>query len=476
MRGMTRLHPVPDRDQPGSIQQVESPTRSRAKVTIDLAMLYASKSGAVLVGVLILPQFTRLLGAEQFGVVAVIFSFQALLLILDLGMSTLLSRDIAASENSESSTAWRTGEAVVSLFYVVLTPVVLLLSCFVRTGLSSIQLLMAMLLFWVLTVQNIGQTALMAKHHFAAAGSIQFVGVAVRGIATLLALRFIAADLTVFLLSQLFCATGQAVVTRYGCSLFLPSTSAKGKRVRRIQCLQMTKRGLPLVLFGIAGAAVTQLDKPIITAFMSAAQIAPYYLATILCLTPLSLLAGPVAQYFQPRLVRAVAANDDALAQQVLRPFTAAIVAVTVLPSAFLWAMREPIALAWLGNSLLVGDVVQYTAILLPGVVFGALGFVPYGILLARQDYRFQAVTSAILTVVTLLGTIACARAQSVQGVCWVYAAYHTASTLISWARCIQRQQNGARYAKAAALRTTVMGGLAAASVVTAIVVGQRYF
>lgn len=439
-------------------------------------MLYVSRSGAVLVGILILPQFTRLLGPEQFGIVAVIFSFQALLLILDLGMSTLLSRDIAASKaNGESLTAWRTAEAVVSGLYVVLTPVALLLSSFVSTGLSPIQLLMGMLLFWALTLQNIGQAALLAKHHFAAAGSIQFVGVAVRGIATLLALRFIAADLTVFLLSQLVCGTGQAVMTRYWCARVLRSTSEKGNRVALAQCLQMTKRGRPLVLFGIAGAAVMQLDKPIVVAFTSAAQIAPYYLATTLCLTPLSLLAGPVAQYFQPRLVRAVAADDDALVQQVLRPFTTAIIAVTMLPSALLWAMREPIAQAWLGNPLLVGDVAKYTAILLPGVALGALGFVPYGILLARQDYRFQAASSAGLTVVTLLATIACANAQSVQGVCWVYASYHAASTLISWARCVHHQPKDTRYAKAAALRTAVIASLAAASVVTAIALGQHY-
>lgn len=440
-------------------------------------MLYFSRSGALLVGVLILPQFTRLLGAEQFGIVAVIFSFQALLLILDLGMSTLLSRDIAAAEaDSETLTAWRTAEAVVSGFYVVLTPTALLVSSFVSTGLSPTQLVVAMLLFWVLTVQNIGQTALLAKHHFVAAGSIQFVGVAVRGISTLLALRFIAADLTVFLLSQLVVATGQAVVTRYWCALRLRgAASEKVIRVKLAQCLQMTKRSRPLVLFGIAGAAVMQLDKPIVATFTSAAQIAPYYLATTLCLAPLSLLAGPVAQYFQPRLVRAVASDDDALVQQVLRPFTAAIVVVTMLPSAFLWAMREPIVSAWLGNPLLVGDVAKYTAILLPGVAVGALGFVPYGILLARQDFRFQAVSSATLTVVTLLATYAFAQAQSVQGVCWVYASYHAASTLISWLRCIQHQADGTRYARAAALRTVVMAGLATVSVVTAIAFGQHY-
>ena len=219
-------------------RKVPEPIRqSRSTTILDMAMLYVSKTGAVLVGMLILPQFSRLLGADQFGVVAVIFSFQALLLILDLGMSTLVSRDLAASDVvGESFLVWRTGELVVSALYAVLIPTVVLLSHFVNTGLSPIQLVAALLLFWALTVQNIGQAALLARHHFVTAGGIQLIGVLARGIATLLALRFVAADLTVFLAAQLTFAIAQTIVTRMRCVQLLVSqvagaTALSGRRV-----------------------------------------------------------------------------------------------------------------------------------------------------------------------------------------------------------------------------------------------------
>lgn len=458
--------------------QVISLPRPRSRVILDIAMLYVSKTGAVLVGILILPQFARLLGAEQFGIVAVIFSFQALLLTLDLGMSTLLSRDIAAADgDGEALRAWRTSEFIVAGLYAILIPAALGASLHVDTGLSPVEMMMAMLLFWILTAQNLGQTVLLAKHHFVAAGSIQFIGVAARGVATLLALRFVAADLTTFLLAQLIFAAMQTVVTRrVGARLLRAASDGSAVRIGLAHCVQMAGRGRPLVLFGIAGAAAMQLDKPIVSAYTSAAQVAPYYLATTLCLTPLALLAGPVAQFFQPRLVRAIASGDVALMQRVLRPFSAAIVAVTILPSALLWALREPIASAWLGHAALVGDVARYTAILLPGVAVGALGFVPYGILVARQDYRFQALASGALTVATLLATVAFARAQSIEGICWVYATYHATSTLTSWVRCVQRQPDGQSYARVAALQTGVMAGIAAFSVAMTIVLGQHLF
>ena len=201
------------------------------------------------------------------------------------------------------------------------------------------------------------------------------------------------------------------------------------------------------------------------SAFTSATEMAPYYLATMLCLTPLSILAGPVAQFFQPRLIRAIASGDTTAAQSVLRPFVTAIVFITFLPSALLWLVREPVISAWLGHSEQVTDVAHYTAILLPGVAIGALGYVPYLILVARQDYRFQARASMAMTALTLVATVLLAHNQSVEGVCWVYTIYHASSTLMSWARCILGQSAGAQYAPDAALRTLTLVAIASLTV-----------
>lgn len=436
-------------------------SRSRVGALLDMSMLYASKTGSILVGVFILPQFSHLLGADQFGVVAVIFSFQALLLMLDLGMSTLVGRDIAAfgSRSSEAITSWRTAETVISAFYLVLLPLALVSLRLIDINLSSLQVLATLLLFWALTLQNIGQAALLAKHHFIDAGSIQVVGVATRAVVTLLALNFIAANLTVFLVAQVACALTQLIATHIRCTQLLREPGSPGVRFHPslAHCIAMARRGQPLVLFGIAGATVMQLDKPIVSAFASAAELAPYYLATIFCLTPLSILAGPVAQFFQPRLVRAISSGDTTAAKQVLAPFVTAIVLFTFLPSALLWLLRTPILAVWLGSSAHVDTVAHFVGILLPGVAIGALGYVPYVILVARQDYKFQARASIAMSVLTLLAATWFAYAKSVEGVCWVYAVYHGVSTLVSWARCIYDKQGIVSYASGAALQILTM-------------------
>lgn len=431
---------------------------------LNMAVLYASKVGAILVGIVILPQFNQLLGPQQFGVAAVILSIQALLLMLDLGMSTLVGRDVAASRSSleQAARSWRTSTLVLNAFYLVMSPVAWLLNLAFGELLSAAQLAASLLLFWALTLQNVGQIALFAARWFKAGSSIQLVGVVLRALVTLAALHMLGASLTVFVMVQAVCAVLQWLATHASCRRLFAATEAQPTRwqVRARQAMSMARRGGPLVLFGIAGAAVMQLDKPLVSALASAAETAPYYLATVLCLVPLSTLAGPLAQYFQPRLTQAICSGEAAAVQQCLVPFTTALVLITFMPSAALWLLREPIVGAWLGHAANSAKVVSYTGILLPGVAVGAIGYLPYSILVARQDFRFQAVASACMTVLTLAAAAFCAHRGSVEGVCWVYAGYHCTSTTVSWLRCIQLDRGGPGNASAAGLRAA---GLAAA-------------
>lgn len=73
--------------------------------------------------------------------------------------------------------------------------------------------------------------------------------------------------------------------------------------------------------------------------------------------------------------------------------------------------------------------------ILLPGIALGALGYVPYNILVAHEDYRAHSRLSAGMTVVTLAATALAAAFGSILAVCWIYASYHTISAVITWWR-----------------------------------------
>jgi O-antigen/teichoic acid export membrane protein len=440
--------------------EMDSHQGAERRRLLNVAMLYASKAAGILVGILVLPRFNHLLGPQNFGVVAVILSVQALLLMLDLGMSTLVGRDVAASGTSaaQANLSWRTANLVLTLLYLAMALAAWPLNHVFGEPLNGPQLAGCLVLFWALTLQNVSQTALLAARRYAIGSGIQLVGVLTRALVTLAALQRLHPDLTVFVATQALCALLQLCATHWACRILFTARATQPSRSMALHAAHaMLKRGSPLVLYGLAGAAVMQLDKPIVSALASAAEAAPYYLATILCLAPLSSLGGPVAQFYQPRLVRAISTGDDDAIHQTLVPYTTALALVTFIPSALLWLFRAPIIDAWLGHATNSVLVARYTGILLPGAAIGALGYVPTSILVARQDFRFQALTSAALTLLTLAAAAACAHHDSIVGVCWVYAGYHCLSTVVTWGRCTRLDRGGTRHANAAGLRAAAL-------------------
>lgn len=415
---------------------------------IDLGLLYVSKSGAILVGLLILPFFNSQLGPDLFGLVALILSLQAFLLLVDFGMATMVGRDLAVTKTTplESYTTWRAAEWVISLLYLSLSAIAIVADWMWGDTLTSLEILSCGLLFWALTLQNIGQSALLARHQFATAAILQITGVLIRHGLTALMLLWVAPTLTCFIVTQSVVAVSQMFLTRWRCVLELqPNTS---ERVQfdlniRMRAKALLLAGRPLMVFGLAGAAVMQLDKIIVSGLMSPRELGPYFLATTFCITPISVLAAPVAQFFQPRLVNAFSCADSAAMNITIRNFASSLILLTLIPAGLIWLLRAPLIELWLHNAEHTELVIQYSTILLPGVAIGALGFIPYSLLIAQRDYKFQARLSVTLTVITLIATLVASLQSSILSVCVIYALYHIMSTVGSWLRCIFQNAGG---------------------------------
>lgn len=441
------------------VRQIKLSLEGNRRRLIDLAMLYISKSGSVVVGLLILPFFNRELGPDLFGVVALILSLQALLLMLDFGMAVMVGRDLAAAELTASQryTTWRGAEWAISLIYAVFTLPALLVTWFLSEQLGVLDVLACIIFFWALTLQNIGQNALLARHRFVEAALIQAVGLLARHGLTAILLIWIAPSLTCFIYTQSAVAVVQMLVTRWRCIREIrPRTLERGHVAMRAAGNALLHAGRSLMLLGLAGAAVMQLDKVIVSGLMSPRELGAYFLASSFCMTPISVFAAPVAQFFQPRLVRSYSSDDRTATQRTLKRFIGAIALCALVPAGLIWLLREPLVALWLHNAPDAGQVVVYSAVLLPGVAIGALGYVPYTLLTARQDYEFQARYSAVLTLATLAAALLAALQGSVLAICVVYALYHSVSTIGSWCRCIQLDAGEGKIAATGARLTAI--------------------
>jgi O-antigen/teichoic acid export membrane protein len=425
----------------------------------DMALLYVSKTGALLVGLVFLPAYRSLLGDTQFGVVAAVYAFQALLLVMDLGMSTLVGRDIAAgTAQAQARRALQAAEAVLTVSHMGLLVLALPVAALAGWSLQGWHLVLVMVFVWSLTVQNVQQSALLGGRRFADAALLQLGGVGGRALVTLAALHLADATLAVFLVAQTACALAQHAVTHLRVRRLLGAADHRDAFAGLPPAARaMAVRGLPLMVSGAAVAAVSQVDKLLVSWLTSPAALASYFLAATLSVAPLSALATPVAQFYQPRVVRAVAQRQPDQ-QRLLLQFVQVISVATLLPSALIWLLREPLINSWLHASPSAPVVTQYAAILLPGIAFNALSYVPFSMMVALQDFKFQARLSAGLALVMLLGVALAAHAGSIVGVCWVYSLYHVVAALASWARWLHLDRTDAQgCAPRAALRAAVL-------------------
>lgn len=416
-------------------------SKSRARTLLDMAMLYASKTGAILVGVIFLPIYHQRLGNDAFGIVAVILSIQAFAVMVDFGMSVLVGREVARLEHgaAEGLAIWRQAEAAVSAVYASIL-LLTLMAC-LATGTSGDQSLiyLACVLFFLLTVlQNIAQTALLAQKRYVIASAIQVCGVTFRAAITVAALVHAQAGILTFLAVQLAATALYLLVTRHYCRKFLVADrDAVIPRLEWDEVWHLLRRGRPLFLTGLAGAAVMQLDKPTLSAFVPSGDVSPYFLAMSASILPTALLAAPLVQYFQPQIIRLMESPRSASSEQTITQFTLAVIFAVAVPSWILWHWADPIVRLWLRSPDQVGLVVSYMRTLLPGFALGSLCYVPVVLLLAAQDFKYQAVTSVAMTVATLGLVLAFAFVKRVDLVCYAYLGYFIAASVSVWWRSL---------------------------------------
>lgn len=419
-----------------------------------LFSLYGSRLAGILVTLIFLPLYARLLGPHDFGVVALLISAQSLMMMLDLGMAALATRDMAADAGAEAARArWLRAEQLLTLYFAALAVPALIAAWLLQQPL----LLGAgcVLLCWAVTLQSLAQAAMVARGDVHRAALLQGVGVLCRAALTVAALLWVEASLRVFVASQLAGALAHLALNR---QVGQPRSQADS-RIAAEPLLRLARRGLPLFAMGAAGAAVLQVDKLLVGSFMSPAAVAPYFLATTFCLTPISILAGPVAQFFQPRLVRAFAGGDSVILRRHTVHLTLALLLTVIGPTLLLWIAREPIIAWWLHDRALAAQVAALAAVLLPAAAIGAVGNVPLALLIAQADFGFQARLSATLAVLTLLAVAVAAWQGDLGAVCGIYLAYYAVLTVALWVRAAKWPATAGPARRSAALVLAVLGG-----------------
>ncbi|EGQ8026535.1 lipopolysaccharide biosynthesis protein [Vibrio vulnificus] len=403
---------------------------------VNLCAIFSAKLGSILVSVVFLPIFNKLFGAEDFGIITLIISLQTLLITLDLGMSILVGRDAAYETHDKFYNTLKSSEKLIFFIYLILTIFAVVFIFIFHDFELTIKVLLACVLFFSLTLQNIYYSSLNGRQEYISNAISQLVASFSRAIVTLSVVYYIETSIMAFLLAQ--CAV--SLVNLVFIRLFLikkyrgfdNKSSASFSDINDI-----AKRGKALMLYGMAGAAIMQLDKSLISITNGPEALGPYFLAFSFCMLPISALATPIVQFFQPKLFHYYSEGDKLGFGKNSKHFAFTLVCLVIVPSLVAYVYSDEIVKFWLGNVENKSVVSDYVQLMMPGIIFASLGYIPVSLLLMVQDYQFQAILAWLSCIVVLLFVFLFSYFGKIKYICILYSLYFILTSLACWIRAM---------------------------------------
>lgn len=392
-----------------------------ASVRLNIAANLAGRVAAALINFAAVPVFLRLLGVESFGLVALYTTFQTLALVLDLGLSLTINRELALAGHDPERLArarslLRASEAAYWGISILAGIVLALLSPYLATG-------------WI-RAQGLGPDE--ARNAFIAMGlalavqlpaalyvgglsglqqqfglNLTQVGFALlRAGGAILILQHVAATPTAFLLWQALAALAQSLILGLLLRRSLPQGGGRGEGFVLLRDRWRFVVGANLL--ALLGALVLQADKLVLSRTLPLETFGIYSLAA-LAASLMSQLSGPIFTAYQPRLTQLVGHDDTAGLVQAYRVYAQAM-AVVVMPTALVGALFAPelMSLWTLRNPAAAGAALPF-AVLVIGWALNALATVPGTLQLAHGQPGFgvRMHAAAVLLLVPALAVLA---------------------------------------------------------------------
>ncbi|ASJ39827.1 lipopolysaccharide biosynthesis protein [Vibrio vulnificus] len=404
---------------------------------LNLCAIFSAKLGSIVVSVVFLPVFNKLFGAEDFGIITLIISLQTLLITLDLGMSILVGRDAAYETHDKFYNTLKSSEKLIFFIYLILTLFAVVFTFISHDFELTIKVLLACVLFFSLTLQNIYYSSLNGRQEYISNAISQLAASFSRAIITLSVVYYIETSIVAFLLAQCVVSLVNLVFVRLFLIKKYPDFDNKSS-ASFSDIKDIAKRGKALMLYGMAGAAIMQLDKSLISIINGPQELGPYFLAFSFCMLPISALATPIVQFFQPKLLSSFSSNDELNMCKNCKHFSLTLAFFVVLPSLVVYIFSHQVVSLWLGKSDNVSLVYEYIKIMMPGIIVGSIGYIPVVFMLLLQDYRFQAKVSWITCVVVLSLVAYFSYIDRVDYICYLYSAYFIITTIICWVRTVR--------------------------------------
>lgn len=408
----------------------------------------ANFGGKLCVGLLtlgLIPFYIKFMGMEAYGLIGLFATLQSVLLVLDMGLSTTLNRELArltAQEGNggDARDLVRTLEVPYWLAAVGLLLAAWPIGTFVAPHwihadhLPAESVRKAMVLMGLSIGLQFPTTlysgGLMGLQRQVLLNAIVVATATFRGLGAIIVLWKIDPSIEAFLTWQVAGSAIQTAVMALCLWRGLPS-SGRASRVRRE--LLAGKWGFAGGVVGITVLSIilTQTDKIILSKLLPLEQFGYYAMASVAA-TALGVVVNPLFSAVFPRFSQLVAAGDVEAIKHLYHK-SCQVMSVVVLPPAIVLILfSREIMLLWTQSPTTAEQTFRLVSLLAAGTALNGLMNIPYALQLGYGHTRFALGVNVVAITLLIPLLLFLTQRWGAYGAAWVWAILNAGYVLIA--------------------------------------------
>ncbi len=383
------------------------------------------------------PMYISFLGVESYGLIGFYLSWLAILGILDMGISSTATREVAwrVPRPDEKKTIPTLIKSLEMTYWVII--LIFGISIFIGAWFFGAQwfqsqnlepevirntlLLMAVSLV-VQVPSGLYVGGLMGlQRQVECSGFLALFGT-MRGLGSLFVLWSISSDIQTFFLWQIIASILQTGIMRW---LLYRQLHIKGDQAGFSKEMILTIRGYAgkVILIGILGILMAQVDKIILSKFSSMEDFGFYMLAWVVA-SGLTRVSTPLIQTFNPKFTELISKGDEEGVAIQVRIASQLMSVLIIPPIAFIILLSKPILLIWLGNVTTAENTAQILQIMIIGTMFACCSYPPVSILYSRKQLTPIIATNLICSILLIPLLVFVINLYSALGAAFMWCLY----------------------------------------------------
>jgi O-antigen/teichoic acid export membrane protein len=373
---------------------------------------YMGSGWVALMGLVFIPFYIRLMGAEAYGIIGVFISLQAMFAVLDLGLSQTLNREMARlsvdrnnapvmADTARTLEVVYWGVALAIAAFIVLSSNFIAMDWLNPEQLSGEILIEALYVIavviglrWPVALYMGGLNGL---QHQVSVNALQAFFATLQGVGAVSILLLVEPTLRAYLYWQALVALLQVIAFRSAFWRHFDSGEHGSFRMDALQRIWRFAAGIGGI--SILATILTQLDKVILSKLLTLSQFG-YYVFAATVAGILYRLIGPVFTAYYPRLTELVSVDSQAETKRTYHQGSQLMAAV-LLPLAFtlVFFSREILEL-WTGDPVIVTNSYILVSVLVIGNTLNGLMHMPYALQLAHGWTRLAFYSNLVAVIV----------------------------------------------------------------------------